>query len=135
MHGVAHYIRSRSNFFHLVCFAVELHKTHDHAMYYKCVDIAQILIVYEDEMAMEEAEAIPKSEGFPSYLPSGLTPPMKRAVERFEAREHKAVAPPKHEVGEVEIELQGLMDRITKDAAGRTKKLKNPAHVRNKIVD
>ena len=120
----------------LSVFTVELHKTHDHAMYYKCVDIAQMLIVYEDEMALEEAEAGPKSEGFPSYYHSGLTPPMKRVVERrFEAREHKAVAPPKHEVGEVEIELQGLMDRISKDALGRTKKAKTPAPVTNKVVE
>jgi hypothetical protein len=26
---------------------IELHKTHDHAMYYKSCDIAQMLIVYE----------------------------------------------------------------------------------------
>jgi transcription initiation factor TFIID subunit 7 len=129
------YVHSHSNRFVFHFFAVELHKTHDHAMYYKCVDIAQMLIVYEDEMALEEAEAVPKSEGFPSYFPSGLTPPMRRAVERFEAREHKAVAPPKHEVGEVEIELQGLMDRITKDAAGRTKKVKNPAPVSHKVME
>lgn len=102
---------------------VELHKTHDHAMYYKCVDIGQMLIVYEDEMALEEAEAAPKSEGFPSYYPSGLTPPMKRVVERrFEAREHKALAPSRPEVTEVETELAQLMDRIAKNPGGRTKK-------------
>ena len=41
-------------------------------MYYKCVDIAQMLIVYEDEMALEEAEAVPKSEAFPSVPSFGL---------------------------------------------------------------
>jgi transcription initiation factor TFIID subunit 7 len=35
---------------------VELHKTHDHAAYYKSADVAQMLIVYEDDMALEEAE-------------------------------------------------------------------------------
>jgi hypothetical protein len=35
---------------------VEVHKTTDHATYHKCTDIGQMLIVYEDEYAMEEAE-------------------------------------------------------------------------------
>ena len=35
---------------------VEVHKTHDHATYHKSADIGQMLIVYEDEYAMEEAE-------------------------------------------------------------------------------
>ena len=34
---------------------VELQKTHDHAMYFKCADVAQMLIVYEDTMALDEA--------------------------------------------------------------------------------
>ena len=33
---------------------IELHKTHDHAMYYKCSDVAQMLIVYEDTNAIDE---------------------------------------------------------------------------------
>lgn len=49
---------------------VEVHKTHDHAMYYKCSDIAQMLIVYEDSMALDEADAYPKTEGYPSYYHS-----------------------------------------------------------------
>ena len=118
-------------FFSFLYFSpVEVHKTHDHAMYYKCVDIAQMLIVYEDEMALEEAEAGPKSEGFPSYYHSGLTPPMKRVVERrFEAREHKAVAPPRTEVAQVEYEMQELMDRIMSKESTRSKKTKSPATV------
>jgi transcription initiation factor TFIID subunit 7 len=49
---------------------VEVHKTHDHAMYYKSCDIAQMLIVYEDSMALDEADAYPKTEGYPSYYHS-----------------------------------------------------------------
>jgi transcription initiation factor TFIID subunit 7 len=98
---------------------VELHKTQDHTMYYKCVDVAQMLIVFEDEMALEEAEAVQKSEGFPSYYHSGLTPPMKRVVERrFEAREHKAMAPSRSEVAQVEAELALLMNRIARTGGG-----------------
>jgi transcription initiation factor TFIID subunit 7 len=84
-------------------------------MYYKCCDVAQLLIVYEDEMALEEAEALPgyKHEDFPSFYHSGLTPPMKRVVERrFAARAHKAVPPPRTEVAEIEEDLKLLIDRI-----------------------
>jgi len=35
---------------------VEVHKTHDHASYHKATDVGQMLIVYEDEYSMEEAE-------------------------------------------------------------------------------
>ena len=100
---------------------VELHKTHDHAMYYKCCDLAQMLIVYEDEMALEEADEKP-IEGFPSYYPSGLTPPTRRIVERrFDAREHKAVAPPRAAVADVEVELLELMEKLSKDEKNRRK--------------
>ena len=97
---------------------IEVMKTHDHSIYHKCTDIAQLLIVYEDMMSLEEAESSSgyKLEGFPSYYHSGITPPMKRVVERrFQAREHKAVAPPKHEVMDVEKELQNLIESISKD--------------------
>jgi transcription initiation factor TFIID subunit 7 len=96
-------------------------------MYYKCVDVAQMLIVYEDEMALEEAEAVPNSEGFPSYYHSGLTPPMKRVVERrFEAREHKALAPSRSEVAEVEGELAQLMNRISRVSGGSGGRSRKP---------
>jgi TAFII55 protein conserved region len=49
---------------------VEIHKTHDHAMYYKSCDIAQMLIVYEDSMALDEADACPRTDGYPSYYHS-----------------------------------------------------------------
>jgi transcription initiation factor TFIID subunit 7 len=49
---------------------IEIHKTHDHAMYYKCCDIAQMLIVYEDSMALDEADAYPTTDGYPSYYHS-----------------------------------------------------------------
>ena len=99
---------------------VELHKTVDHAQYYKCQDVAQMLIVYEDDYALEEAEEKPL-EGFPSYHPSGLTPPMKRVVERrFAAREHKAVAPPRTAVADVEEEITQLMEQLQKDEKGNS---------------
>eukprot|EP00978_Attheya_sp_CCMP212_P001205 scaffold2529_cov57-Attheya_sp.AAC.1 len=104
---------------------VEVHKTHDHTMYYKCADVGQALIVYEDENAMDEAESAAgyNQEGFPSYYHSGLTPPMKRVVERrFEAREHKSVAPPRSEVMDVENELIELIEKIsTAPAKGKGK--------------
>jgi transcription initiation factor TFIID subunit 7 len=94
---------------------VELHKTHDHAAYYKSADIAQMLIVYEDDMALEEAEE-KAVEGFPSYYHSGLTPAMKRVVERrFAAREHSAAPPPRAAVADIEAELLELMEKIAKD--------------------
>ena len=101
---------------------VELHKTHDHAMYYKSVDLGQMLIVYEDEMALEEAQEKPM-EGYPSYFHSGLTPPMRNVVEkRFAAREHQHVPPPRMGVAAVEEELVRLMEQINKDE--KTKKIK-----------
>lgn len=108
---------------------VEVHKTHDHAYYYKSCDIAQLLVVYEDEMAMEEAENMPnyKSEDYPSYYHSGLTPPMKRVVERrFEKREHKAIPPPRTEVSEIEEELRIMIDRIS-DSSKTKGKNKTPS--------
>jgi transcription initiation factor TFIID subunit 7 len=122
---------------------VEIHKTHDHAMYYKCCDVAQLLIVYEDEMALEEAEALPgyKQEDFPSYYHSGLTPPLKRVVERrFAARAHKAVPPPRTEVSEIEEDLKLLIDRIGESTSKPRGKNKNNAaaaqtRVMEEIVD
>jgi transcription initiation factor TFIID subunit 7 len=102
---------------------VEIHKTHDHAAYYKCQDVAQMLIVYEDDMALEEAEEKPV-EGYPSYYPSGLTPPMRRVVERrFGAREHKAVAPPRAAVADVEEQLLQLMAKLQKEEKSKRNKL------------
>lgn len=95
---------------------VEIHKTHDHAMYYKCADIAQMLIVYEDVTALEEAESMPgyKHEAFPSYYHSGLTKPMSRVVQRrFLQREHAPVPPPMKEVMEVENYLMELIDKMS----------------------
>jgi transcription initiation factor TFIID subunit 7 len=91
---------------------VELHKTTDHITYYKSVDVAQMLIVYEDMQALEEAESTPgySVEGFSTYFHSGLTPPMTRVVERrFAAREHKAVAPPSSEIAQVEVRVVWIL--------------------------
>jgi transcription initiation factor TFIID subunit 7 len=100
---------------------IELHKTHDHAMYYKCVDVCQMLIVYEDDMALEEAEFVP-AEGFPSYYHSGITPPLRKVVERrFAAREHRAMAPPRAAIVDVEAELTDLMENLAKDEKNKRK--------------
>lgn len=121
---------------------VEIHKTFDHALYYKCVDVGQILIVYEDKTAMEEAESSPgyKSEGFPSYYHSGLTPPMKRVVERrFLAREHKSVAPPRAEVSDIEKELKSLIGTISRDASKSRGKVSSNSNMSqqdvNKVIE
>lgn len=109
---------------------VELHKTHDHAAYYKSADIAQMLIVYEDDMALEEAEEKPE-DGFPSYYHSGLTAPMERVVERrFASRDHKAVAPPRSAVMDVEADMIRLMDKVAlneKSGSNAATKRKVPA--------
>lgn len=86
-------------------------------MYYKCCDVAQMLIVYEDSMALDEADSYPKVEGFPSYYHSGLTPPLKRVVEtRFASREHRALPPPQAQISDVEHILLDLIEKITKPA-------------------
>lgn len=109
---------------------VELHKTHDHAAYYKSVDIAQMLIVYEDDMALEEADE-KSEEGFPSYYHSGLTAPMTRVVERrFASRDHKAAAPPRAAVIDVEADMIKLMDKVAlneKSGSSSSVKRKVPA--------
>jgi transcription initiation factor TFIID subunit 7 len=111
---------------------IEIHKTHDHAMYYKCVDIAQMLIVYEDMTELEEAESMPgyKNEGFPSYYHSGLTPPLTKVVQRrFMQREHADVPPPMNEVIDVEKDLITLIEAIsTKDPNKRAGRGNHSAH-------
>jgi len=108
-------------------------------MYYKCADIGQILIVYEDETAMEEAESAPgyKVEGFPSYYHSGLTPPMNRVVERrFGAREHKSVAPSRVDVSDVEKELKNLIAMISRDSSkSRSKPDSGMSQEANKVIE
>eukprot|EP00977_Amphora_coffeiformis_P004790 scaffold1033_cov171-Amphora_coffeaeformis.AAC.7 len=98
---------------------VEVHKTLDHASYYKATDIAQMLIVYEDHLSFDEAQEKP-IEGFPSYYHSGLTPPMKRVVERrfertYTSRDRKAIPPPRAAVQDVEDQLLTLMEKLQKD--------------------
>jgi len=124
---------------------IEVHKTHDHAAYYKCSDVAQMLIVFEDEMALLEqlqeeekqqqqqaaanlggggeggsttlsSTSNTKMEQGSNYYPSGLTPPMRRVVERrFEAREHKSIPPPQSAVMDGEAALVELMEKLAKD--------------------
>mmetsp|Transcript_22446 Transcript_22446/g.36711 ORF Transcript_22446/g.36711 Transcript_22446/m.36711 type:complete len:342 (+) Transcript_22446:2-1027(+) len=129
---------------------VEVHKTHDHANYHKAADVGQMLIVYEDEYAMEEAENEKgyKVDGFPSYYHSGLTPPMRKVVQRrylsrFEERDTKPAPPPKSEVSGVEKELQGLIAKLStgkgkqkrtgaSSMAGKVKEIKE---IEEEIVD
>jgi len=87
-----------------------------------------MLIVYEDERAMEEAENEKNytNEGFPSYYHSGITPPTKRVVERrylsrFEERDTKPIPPPKSQVSEVEKDLQSLISKLAVKAKGGKK--------------
>lgn len=120
---------------------MEVHKTHDHANYHKAADVGQMLIVYEDEYAMEEAEneknyAI---DGFPSYYHSGLTPPMRRVVQRrylsrFEERDTKPVPPPKVDVAEVEKELQGLMTKLS-SGKGKQKRTGASSSAKEKVIE
>ena len=102
---------------------VEVHKTHDHAMYYKCVDIAQMLIVYEDMTALQEAESMAgyKVSEFPSYYNSGLTQPMQNVVkERFAMREHGGIPPSVEEIRDVEAELIDLVNKVSlKEGKGK----------------
>jgi transcription initiation factor TFIID subunit 7 len=116
---------------------IEIHKTHDHAMYYKSCDVAQMLIVYEDSMALDEADASPKAEGYPSYYHSGVSPALKRVVERrFALREHQPRAPPRNEVTDVEKEVHELMCQISKEGGKRNKvpSLATAQH-QNKILE
>lgn len=102
---------------------IEIHKTLDHAIYYKCADIAQMLIVYEDEDAMEEAESVPnyRVDGFPSYFHSGITPPMHRVVERrFKERDHSPIPPTAQEIHQVELEILDLISKMTSSATSLT---------------
>jgi transcription initiation factor TFIID subunit 7 len=103
---------------------VEIHKTHDHAMYYKCTDVAQMLIVYEDDAAMEEAESSPgyHVDGFPSYFHSGLTPPMHKVVERrFKERDHAPLPPPCQDVHQIELEILALISKMASSQEGKVK--------------
>lgn len=130
---------------------VEVHKTHDHANYHKSADVGQMLIVYEDEHAMEEAENEKgyRVEGFPSYYHSGLTPPMRKVVQRrylsrFEERDTKPAPPPKPAVTAVEKELQELIAKLstgkgkpkrTGAASAAGGKVKEIKEVEEEIVD
>ncbi|CAJ1966727.1 unnamed protein product [Cylindrotheca closterium] len=114
---------------------IELHKTHDHAMYYKSCDVAQMLIVYEDSMALDEGDAY-KVEGFPSYYHSGLTPPMKRVVEkRFKKNERTLIPPPRLEVSDVEADLLEIMSKASKEGVKRNKVPSLASATHNKVLE
>lgn len=125
---------------------VEVHKTTDHATYHKCTNIGQMLIVYEDEYAMEEAElaagqtaegrrggtgegsnSSSSSSGYPAYYPSGLTPPLckviqRRYLARYEERDTKPIPPAKKDVAAVEKEIQVLISKLNSTKNKQPKK-------------
>lgn len=110
---------------------VEVHKTVDHATYHKSSDIGQMLLVYEDEYAMSEAESEKPIEGFPSYYHSGLTPPMRRVVKRrfasrMEERDVKAIPPKQGDVREVEAEIKNLIEKLTDKKGPKAKAKTTP---------
>lgn len=78
---------------------------------------------------MNEAESDKnyRVEGFPSYYPSGLSPPMHQTVQRrylsrFEERDTRPCPPPPEDVSIVEDELLRLMMKSSSIAkAGKTK--------------
>ena len=120
---------------------LEVQKTYDHSMYYKCADIGQMLIVYENRKALEEAEGTKdyKIEEFPSYFHSGMTPPMKRVVQRrFKAREHKNEPYRRDEVSEVMTVLKQLVLQIRPDASknkSKSKSYNNSSSDASKIIE
>ena len=117
---------------------IEIHKTHDHARFYKSKDIAQMLIVYEDHVALDEADAVPKVDGYPSYFHSGITYPMKRVVEkRFAHREHQPKALPRMEVRDVEQDLTDIIAKLSKDHKGNRNKVPSlaAAQAQNRVLE
>jgi len=121
---------------------VEIHKTSDHAKYYKAVDIGQIMIVYENEEEMQRHEDATSNlkESFPSYYHSGITPPMTKVVERrFAVREHSNIPPPRSDVVKVEKELVNLIAKLTakekSKGRGSSTTTKVVEEVEDEIVD
>lgn len=124
---------------------VEVHKTVDHAAYHKSADVGQMLLVYEDEYAMQEAEAEKPVEGFPSYYHSGLTPPMKRVVKRrflsrMEERDVKPIPPKRGEVRDVEAEIKKLIEKLSDKKQPKAKSKPTPKdriieEIEEEIVD
>lgn len=107
---------------------VEVHQTYDHGIYFKCSDVGQMLIVYEDMASLEEAESMKdyKVEEFQSYFHSGLTPPMKKVVQqRFKAREHKNEPYREEEVVEVMTALRNLIAQIRPETSKNKSKSKS----------
>ena len=116
---------------------VEVHKTVDHATYHKSADIGQMLLVYEDEYAMQEAEAEKPVEGFPSYYHSGLTPPMNRVVRRrylsrMQERDVKPVPPKRTEVHKVELEIKKMIEKLSDKRQAKTK---NKPTAKDRVIE
>ena len=129
--------RADLTIFHQFFSPVEVHKTVDHATYHKSADVGQMLLVYEDEYAMQEAEAEKPIEGFPSYYHSGLTPPMKRVVRRrflsrMEERDVKPVPPKREEVHSVEMEIKKLIEKLSDKKQGKGK---NKPSSKEKVIE
>ncbi|KAL7462514.1 hypothetical protein ACHAXS_002895 [Conticribra weissflogii] len=102
-----------------------------------------MLIVYEDQYAMEEAENEKgyTVEGFPSYYHSGLTPPMRRVVRRrflsrFEERDTKPIPPHRSEVAEVEKEIQELIAKLSGERGkGKLKKGASSSSGKDRVIE
>lgn len=90
---------------------VETHKTLDGGAYYKCGDVAQLLLVYRDDAELERDRARTKKacagEAWRSFHPDGLTPPLKAVVSRrfAKARKRAKVAYAVEMIGSVEREM------------------------------
>jgi len=116
---------------------VELHKTHDHAAYYKCTDVAQILTVYEDDMALEEDKEKDMNAAYPSYAPSGLTPPLRGVVKKHFRKRQAKPPPPRAAVAYVENYLIDLMQQLAKQGNKKStpskEGRKNPKQPKSKV--
>lgn len=91
---------------------VETHKTFDTATFYKCGDIAQMVLVYatEDDRRNDERRASKWSAWRTSY-PDGLAPPLRDVVARrfSRARKQARVDYSHDEVANVEQQMQELV--------------------------
>jgi len=107
--------------FFLATLAIRSHRTFDRVTTYKSSDVAQILIVYEDEEARDraEAEARPRKEGdlFLGH-PSGLTPPTHNVTrQRFAKTKGKLESFARTEVEAVEQELMAFFETTSSRAS------------------
>jgi transcription initiation factor TFIID subunit 7 len=114
-----------------------------------------MLIVYEDEYAMEEAElaadqaadrgtgessssSSSSSSGYPAYYHSGLTPPLRKVIQRrylarYEERDTKPIPPAKKDVAAVEKEIQALISKLKLNSTKSKQSKKGSSSVSSSI--